>query len=151
MLAILYNAHVLPVLSYCIPIWCNTYPTHLLPLFRLQKKILRIINDTDYYEHTRPLFKASNILTLFDLNKLCTGIHMFKTLDSYTATLLPQHQYPTRTSSHLRVPPHNLSLYKHSLSYNGPKTWNSIPKHIKCSISTNSFKAKFKKYIFDRY
>lgn len=37
-LKIIYNAHVLPILSYCIPIWCNTYPTHLLPLFRLQKK-----------------------------------------------------------------------------------------------------------------
>ena len=37
-LTILYNAHVLPHLQYCIPIWCNTYPSHLLPLFRLQKK-----------------------------------------------------------------------------------------------------------------
>ena len=31
-----YNGHVLPHLYYCTPIWCNTYPTHLLPLFTLQ-------------------------------------------------------------------------------------------------------------------
>ncbi len=23
-----YNAHALPILRYCMPIWCNTYPTH---------------------------------------------------------------------------------------------------------------------------
>lgn len=37
-LQLMYNAHVLPHFQYCTPIWCNTYPTHLLPLFRLQKK-----------------------------------------------------------------------------------------------------------------
>ena len=42
-LKILYNAHVIPHLQYCVPIWCNTYPTHLLPLIRLQKKIIRIV------------------------------------------------------------------------------------------------------------
>ena len=148
---ILYNAHALPVISYCLPIWCNTYPTHLIPLFRLQKKILRIINNTGYYEHTQPLFKASNILTLFDLNKLYTGIHMFKTLNNYTSLLLPQHQYPTRSSGNLRVPPHNLSLYKHSLAYNGPRIWNSIPEDIKSSLTLRSFKSRFKNYLFGQY
>ena len=38
MLHILYNAHILPHLLYCITLWGNTYPTHLLPLFRLQKR-----------------------------------------------------------------------------------------------------------------
>lgn len=35
---ILYNAHFLPPLQHCTPIWCNSYPTHLLHLFRLQNK-----------------------------------------------------------------------------------------------------------------
>ncbi len=56
-LKILYNAHVLPHLQYCTPIWCNAYPTNLLPLLRLQKKIIRIITNSDYFEHTQPLFK----------------------------------------------------------------------------------------------
>ncbi len=33
-----YDAHVLPHFHYCTPIWCTTYPTYLLSLFRMQKK-----------------------------------------------------------------------------------------------------------------
>ena len=32
------DAHVLPHLHYCTPIWCKAYPTHMLPLIGLQKK-----------------------------------------------------------------------------------------------------------------
>lgn len=28
---IIYNAHILPILSYCMPVWGNMHPTHLLP------------------------------------------------------------------------------------------------------------------------
>ena len=75
-LKIIYNAHILPILSYCMPSWCNTYPTHLLPLFRLQKKLIRIITNSDFLEHSLPLFKENNILTLFALNKLYIGTHV---------------------------------------------------------------------------
>ena len=94
-LQIMYNAHVLPYFQYCTPIWCNTYPTHLLPLFRLQKKIIRIISNHDYYDHTQPLFKSMNILKLFDINKLQIGIYMYKSVNRSNVTaLLPQHPHP---------------------------------------------------------
>ena len=76
----LYYAHVLPHIQYCTPIWCSTYPTHLLPLFRLQKKIIRIITNSDYFEHIQLLFKNNNILKLVDINKLQIAIYMFKLL-----------------------------------------------------------------------
>ena len=142
-----HDAHVLPILNYCMLIWCNTYPTHLLPLFRLQKKIIRSINNRDYYEHTKPLFKNTNILTLFNLNKLHIGIHMFKTLNGHIQVLQPNHNYPTRSYQNLNVPLHTISLYQHSLSYTGPKLWNTIPQHIKTQPILTSFKNCFKKYI----
>ncbi len=74
-LKILYNAHVLPHLQYCTSVWCNTYPTHLLPLLRLQKKIIRIITNSDYFEHTQPLFKND---FFFDINKLQIEVFMYK-------------------------------------------------------------------------
>ena len=66
----LYDAHVLPHIQYCTPIWCSTYLTHLLPLFKLQKKVICTITNSDYFEHTQPLFKkkTNNILKLFDIN-----------------------------------------------------------------------------------
>ncbi len=63
----LYNAHVVPHLQYCTSILANSYPTYLLPLFCLQKKIIRIITGSEYYAHTHPLFKDSHSLKLLIL------------------------------------------------------------------------------------
>ena len=149
----LYDAHVLPHLQYCSPIWCSTYPTHLLPLFRLQKKIIRIITNSDYFDHTEPLFKTTNILRIYDINRVQIAIYMYKLLQGTTinTALLPQHNYPTRTRENLRIPQHTLTLYQHSLSYLGPKTWNAVPDYIKTLPSLMSFKRQMKKYITSQY
>ncbi len=144
-LKILYNAHILPHLQYCTPIWCNTYPTHLLPLFRLQKKIIRIITNSDYFAHTQPLFKESAILKLFDINKIQIGVYMYKLLKSGLHVQLRYHNYPTSACENLRVPIHHLTLYQHSLSYTGPKVWNSVPNNIRDLPSVHSFKKQLKK------
>ncbi len=111
-LKILHDAHIFPQLSYCTPIWCNTYPTHLLPLIKLQKKIIRIVTNSGYFDHPQPLFKVSNILKLFDVNKIQIGIYMYKSLNSTNnVALLPPHDYPTCNRDLLRIPPYNLTLY----------------------------------------
>ena len=148
----LYNAHVLPHFQYCSPIWCNTNPTHLVPLFRLQKKIIRIITNSGYFDHTQPLFKDTQILKLFDINKLQIAVFMYKSTNTdYITTLLPQHNYPTRSRDNLRVPQHNLSLFQRSLAYSGPKIWNSVPDYIRLLPTLRSFKKHYKKYIISNY
>ena len=148
----MYNAHVLPHFQYCTPIWCNTYPTHLLPLFRLQKKIIRIISNHGYFDHTQPLFKSMNILKLFDINKLQIGIYIYISVNRGNMTaLLPNHNYPTRTREYLRVPQHSLSLFQHSLSYSGPKIWNSVPSYIQQLPTLSTFKKHYKQYILSQY
>ena len=104
----LYDGHVLPPTQYCTTIWCSTYPTHILPSFRLQKKIIRIVTYTDYFEHTQPLYKNNNILKLFDINKLQIYIYMFKLLhNTNNATLQQKNNYLTRTRDNLAIPTHN--------------------------------------------
>ena len=149
----LYDAHVLPHFHYCTSIWCTTYPTHLLPLFRMQKRLIRIITDSDFYEHTQPLFKELHTLKLFDINKLDIAVYMFKMLNTQTIALLqqPHHNYPTRTHHNIRIPMHNLTIFQHSLSYLGPKTWNALPDQIKDIPSLYSFKKHLKKYIIEQY
>ena len=39
----IYYAYIHPLLTYCNPIWCTTYPTYLIPLRLQLKKIVRII------------------------------------------------------------------------------------------------------------
>ena len=150
-----YDAHVLPHLRYCSPIWCSTYPTHLLPLFRLQKKIIRIITNSDYFEHTQPLFKNNKLLKLFDINKIEIAIYMHKLQHNphniTNITLQPQHNYPTRTRDNLNIPAHNLTVYQHSLSYLGPKTWNAVPPQLKTIQSIYTFKRKLKNHLISSY
>ena len=135
-----------------MPIWCNTYPTHLISLFRLQKKILRIITKSNFFDHTHPLFKETRIIKLFDLNKLQIAIYMYKDIH-LNRNLNSQicHNYQTRTRNEIRIPQHNLTLFQHSMSYMGPKVWNSVPDHIKNLPSLPSFKKHYKLYMTSLY
>ena len=63
-LCTLYNSLILPYLQYCSIIWASTYSSHLQPLFRLQKKALRIITHSPPRPHSYSLFnKLCKILT----------------------------------------------------------------------------------------
>ena len=93
-----------------------------------------------------------NILKVFDINKLQIGIYMNKSFNrGYMTALLPQHNYPTRTREYLRIPQHSLSLFQHSLTYSGPKIWNSVPSHIQQLPTLRTFKKHYKQYILDHY
>ena len=68
----LYYALVYPFLTYCIIAWGNTYQTSLQPLFVLQKKAIRIITFSRFFEHTSPLIK------LFDEVTVHIAVFMYK-------------------------------------------------------------------------
>ena len=53
-------ALVHPFLTYCILAWGNT----LQPLVLLQKKAIRIITFSSFFEHTSPLFEDLNVIKL---------------------------------------------------------------------------------------
>ena len=83
------------------------------------------------------------MLKIFNINKLLQiGIYMLKLLHSGHNTVIhSQHDYPTRTRDYLRTPAHNLTIFKHSLSFTNPKICNSIPSNMKRNCnSLNNFK-----------
>ena len=45
------------------------------------------------------------------------------------------------------LPPINLSQYKTSIAYNGPKLWNMLPAEIKNTETLFNFKKSYKLYI----
>ena len=60
--------------GYGISVWGLTHPTTLVPLFRVQKKIIRAISFSDKYAGSSPLFQRLEILKPDDLpnsNLLC--------------------------------------------------------------------------------
>ena len=73
-LKLLYYSLFCSFTSYGISVWGLTHPTTLVPLFRVQKKIIRAISFSDKCASSSPLFQRLELLKLNDLhtfNLLC--------------------------------------------------------------------------------
>ena len=147
-LVTLYNSFVLPYISYCIEVWVNTFDNNLLPPYRLQKRVIRIITFSCYIAHTLDLFKDMKILTLSKL--YIPKVHIF--VYKFENNTLPElflsmfttnsqiHTYPTRTSSNLHIPIRNLKMVYRAVRYSGVKIWNNIKSKIKISFNFLHYK-----------
>ena len=137
----LYYAMIYPFLIYGIIVWSNSYPTTLQPIFKLQKKIVRIITFSKFDEHSSPLFRQLQIIKLADLVIYNVAVFMFKfhnkllpsIFDSLFTQINKVHRYHTRNAAkesyylpHVRT---NYGLF--NIRFQGPKVWNSIDNLIK--------------------
>ena len=147
----LYYAHIYPHLTYCNPVWSQTYPCHMSQINVLHKKIIRIITNSDFNAHTQPLFKQLNILNLSDLSKLILTSFIYKRVLTDNPNTQPSHNYLTRNQYALYIPRPNLTLFKHSVMYAGPKTWNGLPDFVKRSKSYSHFKKQLKSHLLNSY
>ena len=146
----LYFSHIQSHLAYCSNIYGFTYPTHLMHLYKLQKKALRVLTNSDFQANSDPLFKELRILKLFDLVKLEAGSYVYKNRNSDEFQQL-NHQYNTRNREDIAIPIHHLSIYQNSLAYNSVKIWNAFKESIKYKPSLKCFRANFKKHLMVNY
>ena len=65
-----YYSFVYPYLTYNITSWGGTNQTHLQPLIIQQKKIVRIMTNSHFLEHTTPLFHRLRLLKIPDIYEL---------------------------------------------------------------------------------
>jgi hypothetical protein len=108
----LYYSFLYPYLTYCNIIWGQATTNILYPLFKLQKRAIRIIINLRRYDSTLKASKNLKILRLPDIHTFTILVFMFK----YKNDLLPAtfnnfysensqfHRYPTRGSTQLRIP-----------------------------------------------
>ena len=114
-----------------------------------QKRIIRIIADAGYIDHTTPLFKKFNILKILDIYKYFSILHTRKAI--LNGFFGPQHSLNTRNRNLARPDFHRLSQCQHSISFSGPHLWNSLPQEIREIENLASFKKKLKSYFLDHY
>ena len=108
--------------------------------------MIRIINNSDFLAHTRPLFQSSNILDLEKLRKLSLGIYCFKNKAKFN-NLLPRHNYSTRNRNLLRPIKHRTTHFEKSFVYQAPRIWNDIYTINPALLHSNSvmiFKRKYR-------
>ena len=74
----LYHSYIYPYSIYGIESWGNAAHCHLDPIFKLQKKIIRIITFSDHNAHTGLIYNRLNILPLYKLIQNRIRIMMYK-------------------------------------------------------------------------
>lgn len=63
----LHFSFVKPYMTYCAEIWGNADKPNQDPLFKLQKRSIRIINGIGYRDSTNQLFIRSHTLIFLDI------------------------------------------------------------------------------------
>ena len=103
-------------------------------VFKIQKKVIRIITKSKYNAHTEPLFKKMNILKYTDLVKLKAIKFYYKycnnQLPEYFKSFIlepQQHNYNTRQNNNIRTFHTNTWAARNCLRHHLPEIINSFP------------------------
>ena len=139
----LYCSFILPFLSYGILLWGNASTQYMTKVFKLQKRTLRIISNSSYLSHTKPLFEKYNTLNIFQIYSKEEGIFMYKhrngllplSFDHVFTELGSNHEYNTRHKTNFRHEMHKMK----TVFTTGPKTWNKLPENVKKSYQFEFF------------
>ena len=152
LLVTLYNGLILPHFTYCIEVWGNAAQIHMMSLFKLQKRCMRIIKSTSFKEHTLPIFKDLNILPMSLLYQHRLILFMFK----YVKGLLPDifdHLFTrnnarnTRQRFHFKIKPFKSTLFSKTVRIEGVRQWNNITHKIDHCCSYHTFKKNLKGFL----
>ena len=142
----LYYFFIYPYLSNGITVWGKATKSVLEPLFKLQKKVIRLVFNKPQRTPSIPLFIKSNILPLDAIYTLAVSSFMFKVHYRLSPTIITSLfnkrnklvQRTTRQSEHYNLPLLGGSILEKSIFTQGPKIFNQIIKDgnidLKCSI-----------------
>ena len=153
-LIMLYYSLIYPFLTYGIQVWGLTYPTYLKPVTTLQKRVVRLMTFSDPRSHSEPLLKSLRLLKFSDIIHLEILSFVYQWYHKLSPSCFVNYYNPvssihscnTRQSqidSLFVKSVHTTQYGIHSLSYTGPKLWNSL------SIDGNKIKpfSSFRQYI----
>jgi hypothetical protein len=103
----------------------------------MQKKVIRIITNSEYFAHTAPLFVNHNIMNVYKLHAYFVGVFVFKAINGdlpqYLCNMFSRNRV-IRNSINLRTFYYMEKFSLMSIRYNGPKIWNSFPNNIRGEI-----------------
>jgi len=151
----LYYTLINPYFDYGNIVWASNYSTRLKCLVLLQKKAIRVIAGDPYYAHTACRYREYNVMNFANMNRYLVGKFMYK----FVNNLLPEsflnyfiktvdiHGHYTRSSGGLCVSYARTNYRRFSMSCNGPKTWNAVPRSIQNALTLVQFKKLWRIYL----
>ena len=156
-LCTLYHSFVYPYLNYAAEVWADTTDNYLRTILTLQKKSVRIINHSQRFEHTRPLFTKFNILRLEEIHVYKVALIMFKVFKHDVPMVFSDlfrrnedvYNRDTRQTDQFHVPKARTDYMLRAISVKGVNIWNKLSSKISHDCSFVSFKISLKKYLIN--
>jgi hypothetical protein len=151
----LYYSLIYPYLTYCIEVWGKASNIYLSSIYKLQKRVVRIIVSAPYAAHTLPIFLKLKILPLEKIYIYRIILFMYK----YVCGTFPNifeaifvsnwvvHRYPTRQIYKFHVPKARLSIFQKSIRFTGVFWWNYISDKLIYDCGIYTYKSKLKDFI----
>jgi hypothetical protein len=134
-------------MSYGLIFWGNS--TESDDIFKIQKRIIRIITNSNKNASCRDLFKKLKILPLQSQYIYSILLFIVKHKDNFSLNS-DIHTINTRYNSNLHVPPANLTTYQKGVHFSGVKIFNHLPPTIKNLYNNKKqFQATLKKFLLN--
>jgi len=140
-----YFSYAHSILSYGIKFWGNS--SYSDDIFKIQKRIIRIIMNSSRNASCRQLFKDLNILPIQSQYIHSILLFVTKHKDQFLSNS-QVHKINTRQTFDLYIPTANLTVYQKGVYYSGIKIYNHLPTATKdLSDDKNKFKLALKGYL----
>jgi hypothetical protein len=131
----IYFSYFNSVIIYVLPFWGNS--PHSTKIFRIQKRIIRIMIDYKSRVSCRNLFRRLEILPLLSQYILSLMRFVVKSKKFYLNS--ENYTKSTRQFNNFYQPVTNFTIYRRGVHYMGIKIFNNLPPYIK-DISNNNRK-----------
>jgi hypothetical protein len=140
----IYYSYVHSVISYGIINWGNSHFSD--SIFKIQKRIIRVITNTGRCESCRELCKKLQILPL--LSQYIFSLHVFVNKNRCCISNSEIHDINTRRNYNLHLPSTNLTLVQKGVLFSGCKIYNHLSLNIKMlSKDAKGFKPTPRTYL----
>jgi len=134
-------------MSYGIIFWGNSHFNN--NIFKIQKRIIRILANKGKREPCRDLYKQLQILTLPSQYIFSLLVFVVKHRNLFVSNF-EIHNINTRSNYDLHLPTTRLALMQKGVLYSGSRIYNHLPFHIKGLINDiKQFKEKLRTFLLE--
>jgi hypothetical protein len=127
-LKIIYYSYFNAIINYGLPFWKNS--PHNIKLFKMQKRIIKIMIGCKNRVSCRNLFRRLKILPL--VSQYILSLMLFVVKNKHLFTLNSEnHIKSTSQFNNFYHPITNLTIYQRGVQYMGIMIFNNLPPHIK--------------------
>jgi hypothetical protein len=137
-----YYSYFNAIISYGLPFWGNS--PHAINIFRMQKRIIRIVMGCKNRTSCRGLpFVSQYILSLM--------LFVVKNKNYFT-TNSENYTKSTKQANNLYQPTTNLTIHQRGVYYMGIQIFNNLPPYIKgTSTNVKNFETRLKRFLHTYY